>query len=378
MNCPTKIKEIFVLLGMDAIAMVDLKNQYLSVKPEIDAVIQQCILGGAYINGKQVAIFEHHLADYTGIKNVIGCGNGTDALKLAIMASDLPKGCKIIIPAFTYIAPIEMACFLGYDVVFCDVDEKDFNVTLEHIKAVFTEDVKAVIIVHLFGQPCKDTDAIYQFCKEKGVVLIEDNSQSLGAEKNIERDSITTTSFYPTKNLGAFGDAGAVLCNNDILANKIRKIASHGQSKKYIHDVVGLNSRLDTIQAAVLDVKLKHLDEYNLKRRKNATYYLDRLTAIENIVLPEISENHIFHLFTIKVKDGKRDALADFLKQHKIDTVVNYPMVAYQQKAYLQNIQLPHSETLCASSLSIPVYPEISESQLSYICDCIEEFCKTI
>jgi UDP-2-acetamido-2-deoxy-ribo-hexuluronate aminotransferase len=363
---------------MDAIAMVDLEKQYLSVKPQIDAVIQQCILEGAYINGKQVAIFERHLANYTGIKNVIGCGNGTDALKLAILASELPKGSKIIIPAFTYIAPIEMACFLGYDVVFCDVEVADFNVTLEHIKAVFTEDVKAVIIVHLFGQPCKDTDAIYQFCKDNGVVLIEDNSQSLGAEKNIERDSITTTSFYPTKNLGAFGDAGAILCNDNILANKIRKIASHGQSKKYIHDVVGINSRLDTIQAAILDVKLKHLDEYNLKRRKNATYYLNRLSVIEHIVLPEKTENHIFHLFTIKVKNGKRDALADFLKQHKIDTVVNYPMVAYQQKAYLQNIQLPNSEALCASSLSIPVYPEISESQLSYICDCIEDFCKTI
>ena len=260
--------------------MVDLKSQYLSIQKEIDTVIQQCILDGAYINGKQVNTFEQHLADYTGFKNVIGCGNGTDALMLAILASDLPKGSRIIIPAFTYIAPIEMAYFLGYEVVFCDVSETDFNVTLEYIKAVFTEDVKAIIMVHLFGQPCKDADTIYQFCKEKLVVLIEDNAQSLGAEKNISRDSITTTSFYPTKNLGAFGDAGAILCNDNILANKIRKIASHGQSKKYIHDVVGINSRLDTIQAAILDVKLKHLDEYNLKRRKNATYYLNRLSVL--------------------------------------------------------------------------------------------------
>jgi UDP-2-acetamido-2-deoxy-ribo-hexuluronate aminotransferase len=363
---------------MDAIPMVDLKNQYLTIQKEIDTVIQQCILDGAYINGKQVNTFEQHLADYTGFKNVIGCGNGTDALMLAILASDLPKGSRIIIPAFTYIAPIEMAYFLGYEVVFCDVSETDFNVTLEYIKAVFTEDVKAIIMVHLFGQPCKDADTIYQFCKEKLVVLIEDNAQSLGAEKNISRDSITTTSFYPTKNLGAFGDAGAILCNDNILANKIRKIASHGQSKKYIHDVVGINSRLDTIQAAILDLKLKHLDEYNLKRRNNATYYLNRLSVIEHIVLPEKAENHIFHLFTIKVKNGKRDALADYLKLHQIDTVINYPLAAYQQKAYRQHICLPNTEALCASSLSIPVYPEISESQLSYICDCIEDFCKTI
>lgn len=363
---------------MDAIAMVDLEKQYLSVKPEIDAVIQQCILDGAFISGRQVSEFEYHLADYTGIKNVIGCGNGTDALQLAMMASNLPKGSKIIIPAFTYIAPIEMTYFLGFDVVFCDVDASDFNVTLEHIKAVFTEDVKAIIIVHLFGQPCKDTNDIYEFCKKNGVVLIEDNSQSLGAEKNIDRDSITTTSFYPTKNLGAFGDAGAVLCNDDMLANKIRKMASHGQSKKYIHDIVGINSRLDTIQAAVLDVKLRHLDAYNLKRKKNADYYHKRLSAIDKIILPEITENHIFHLFTIKVKDDKRDTMADFLKQHKVDTVINYPMAAYQQKAYLQNIHLPNTEALCTASLSIPVYPEITETQLSYICDCIEEFCKTI
>lgn len=374
MNCPTKIKEIFVLLGMDAIPMVDLKNQYMHIKTEIDNAIQQCLSDADYINGKNVRDFEQRLADYKGIKNVIGCGNGTDALQLALMALNLPAGSKIIVPAFTYIAPAEAAAFLGYEPVFADVDAVDFNITLQSIQDVFSADVRAIIMVHLFGQPCKDANAIYNFCLERNIALIEDNAQSLGAEKNISRNSIITTSFYPTKNLGAFGDGGAILCNDAILATNIRKISSHGQSKKYIHDVVGINSRLDTLQAAILNVKLKYIDSYNTQRRQHATFYHNRLKSLNTIVLPEITPNHIFHQFTIKIKNGKRDQLADFLKQRNISSIINYPLPVYRQKAYLQNIQLPNAEILCASSLSIPVYPEISEAQLSYICDTIEEF----
>lgn len=361
---------------MDAIPMVDLKRQYLHIKAEIDEAIAQCLLKADYIHGSAVRNFEQHLSEYTGFKNVIGCGNGTDALQLALMALNLPKGSKIILPTFTYIAPVEVAAFLGFDIVFADVDEHDFNSTLNHIEAVYTEDVKAIIVVHLFGQPCRDIQAIYDFCTQRNIALIEDNAQALGAEKNISRNSIITTSFYPTKNLGAFGDGGAVLCNDDLLATKIRKIASHGQSKKYIHDVVGINSRLDTIQAAILDVKLKHLDIYNQQRRQHAAYYHDRLKSLNAIELPEMTPEHIFHQFTLKIKNGKRDQLADFLKQHNIASIINYPLPAYRQKAYWQDITLTNTESLCASALSIPVYPEINESQLSYICDSIDEFLK--
>lgn len=363
---------------MDAIPMVDLKNQYLHIQPEIDNAIGQCLLRADYIQGESVRDFESRLSDYTGFRQVIGCGNGTDAIQLALMAANLPKGSKVIVPAFTYIAPAEVVAFLGYEPVFADVDAKDFNITLQSIQAAFTADVKAIIMVHLFGQLCKDTEVIYDFCLDKNILLIEDNAQSLGVEKNIFRNSITTTSFFPTKNLGAFGDGGAVLCNDETLAETIRKIASHGQSQKYIHDMVGINSRLDTMQAAILGVKLKHLDAYNQQRRQHASFYHKRLKSLEAIELPELSDNHIFHQFTIKVKDGKRDRLAGYLSDKKIASVVNYPLPVYQQGAYKQDLNLPNAERLCASSLSIPVYPEISETQLSYICDCIEEFCKTI
>ncbi len=361
---------------MKDILMVDLVSQYQHIKNEMDPILEDCFLTGDYISGRYVDLFENNLAKYTGIKEVVGCGNGTDALKLAIFASDLPKGSKIIVPAFTYAAPVEMIAFLGHQIVFADVDSRDFNITLDHIKSVYTEDVKAIIAVHLFGKPCKDIKDIYQFCLENEIVLIEDNAQSLGAEKNITRNSIFTTSFYPTKNLGAYGDAGAVLCNDSDKASTIRKIASHGQSAKYIHDLIGINSRLDTIQAAILNIKLKYLDSYNTLRQKHAAYYQNRLNLDEVIELPEISQEHIFHLFTIKVKNGKRDLLAEFLKKHKIASVINYPMAAYKQKAYHQDIYLPNTEMLCNTALSIPVYPEISQAQLSYICDCIESFFK--
>ncbi len=358
---------------MQEIQMIDLKSQYLTLKPEIDAVIQQCLLDADYINGKLVKQFEQNLSVYTGIKNIVGCGNGTDALQLALMALNLPKGSKIMVPAFSYIAPVEMVAFLGFDIVFADV-EMDFNTSLKKIKEVYTDDVKAIIVVHLFGQPIIDIDLICDFCLEKNVALIEDNAQSLGAEKMINRNSIITTSFYPTKNLGAFGDGGAVLTNDDEMANTIRKIASHGQSSKYIHDIVGINSRLDTIQAAILDIKLNHLDQYNLSRRKHADYYLSNLYNITEIELPYITYNHIFHQFTIKIKNGKRDALKDFLKERKINSIVNYPIACHQQIAYQQKTSLPNSDFLCASSLSIPIYPELTQTQFSYICESITAF----
>lgn len=361
---------------MEVIPMVDLKLQYLQSKAAIDEVVQQILLDADYIQGKNVRLFEEELAAFIGVEHVISCGNGTDALQLALMALNLPKGSKIIIPAFTYIAPVEVATFLGYEVIFADVDEDDFNITLENIKAVYTTDIKAVIIVHLFGLPCKDANAIWSFCKERNIALIEDNAQSLGAEKNNERDSISTTSFYPTKNLGAFGDGGAVFCRDKATAQTIKKIASHGQSAKYIHDTVGVNSRLDTLQSGILSIKLKQLGFYNEQRRKHAQYYQEKLQYIDEIQLPTIETSHIFHLYTLKIKGNKRDALADFLKKKGISSIINYPLPIYRQKAYTQNVFLPNTEKLCASVLSIPVYAELKETQLSYICANIIEFFK--
>ena len=359
---------------MERIPMVDLKEQYLQIQIELQQCILLCAEEGKYIQGSSVAAFEAALAGYTGMPHVISCGNGTDALQLAIMALNLPKGSKIIVPAFTFIAPVEVISFLGHEPVFVDIDPTDFNTTLEFIQSVYTSDVRAIIVVHLFGLPCKDIDKIYAFCEEKNIALIEDNAQSLGAEKMITRKSIITTSFFPTKNLGAMGDGGAVLCNDTQLAATIRKLATHGQSEKYTHDIVGINSRLETLQAAILLVKLNYLDFYNKQKKKNALYYQNRLQGIKEIQLPPFSATPIFHAYTIKVPAGKRNALAEFLKQNGIASTVNYPIPAYRQSAYLQNIYLANTENACASALSIPIYPEITEPQLDYICNTILKF----
>jgi dTDP-4-amino-4,6-dideoxygalactose transaminase len=354
--------------------MIDLQKQYLSLKDEIDNAIQQCMENGIFIGGKSVSNFEKILSEYIDIQHAIGCGNGTDAIQIALMALNLPKGSKIIVPAFTYIAPVEVIQFLGYEIIFADVDINTFNITLENLQSVYTEDVKAIIVVHLFGQIC-DIDKIYAFTQKNNIHLIEDNAQALGAEKHITRNTIMTTSFYPTKNLGAYGDGGAIFCNDDILAQQMRKIASHGQSKKYVHDIVGINSRLDTLQAAILQVKLPHLDDYNQQRKNNAIYYQTNLKDVLEIELPIATQPHIYHQYTIKVKNNLRDELRKYLASKKIDTIINYPLPAHQQKAFLQeNIHLPNAEMLCQSALSLPVYAEISEEQLLYICDSIKEF----
>ncbi len=358
------------------IPMIDLQSQYFSLKSEIDMAIQTCLNNATFIHGDSIVEFEKKITAYIGIKHCITCGNGTDALQLAVMALNLPKGSKIIVPAFTYIAPVEVISLLGYEIVFADVDIHSFNITLENIKAVYSDDVKAIIIVHLFGQIC-EIDKIYGFTQEKKIHLIEDNAQALGAEKNITRNSIITTSFYPTKNLGAFGDGGAVFCNDDNYANQIRKLANHGQSEKYIHDIVGINSRLDTLQASILNVKLPYLEKYNQQRKNNALFYHKNLKDVSEIELPTATKTHVFHQFTIKVKNKLRDKLKNYLAEKKISTIINYPIPAHQQKAFLENnVTLPNSEYLCKSSLSLPIYPEISEQQLLYICKNIKEFFK--
>lgn len=349
------------------IPFFDIRRQYQSIKQEIDEAVLLCLENGQFIGGEEVKKFEYKLAEYIGIKNVIGCGNGTDALQLALMSLDFPIGSKIIIPAFTYIAPIEVAKFLGYEIIFADVDEQTFNIKLEHIQKVYTNEVRAVVIVHLFGQICSDIDKISQFCLDKNIFLIEDNAQSLGAEKQILRKSIITTSFFPTKNLGTFGDGGAVLTNDEILSKKIRNIASHGQTKKYEHSMIGINSRLDTLQAAILNIKLQFLDKNIEKRKEIASLYNNAFASIPKIETPKNFGLHTYHQYTLKVDEQHRDNLKEYLKEYGIETNIYYPIPAHLQTAYFQNISLPNTEILCKTVLSLPIFPELKPNEQLYI-----------
>ena len=365
---------------MKHIPMIDLQKQYFLLKTEIDQAIQDCLASAQFIGSKTVQDFEKNIASYLDIKHCISCANGTDALQIALMALDLPKSSKIIVPAFTYIAPVEVIKLLDYEIVYADVDADTFNITLEEIEKVYTNDVSAIIVVHLFGQSCNMT-AIQEFAQKNKLFVIEDNAQSLGVEKNTTRNSIITTSFFPSKNLGAYGDGGAVMTNDDVLAKKMRTIANHGQSVKYYHDMVGVNSRLDSIQAAVLNVKLKYLDEFIYKRQQAALFYDNQLKDISQISIPKRADFsvHNFHQYTIKTDAKFRNELQAFLTKKEIATAIYYPMPCYKQKAYLQeNLDLPNSENLCSSVLSLPIYPEISEIQLLYICDSIKEFFSSI
>lgn len=349
------------------IPFFDIRRQYHAIKQEIDEAVLVCLENGQFIGGDEVKKFEHNLAEYLQINHVIACGNGTDALQLALMSLGLPIGSKIIIPAFTYIAPIEVAKFLGYEIIFADVDKQTFNINLEHIKKVYTDDVRAVAVVHLFGQICSDIDEINQFCLDKNIFLIEDNAQSISAEKIINRNSLMTTSFFPTKNLGAFGDGGAVLTNDEILSKKIRQIASHGQTKKYEHTIIGINSRLDTLQAAILNIKLQYLDRNIEKRKEIANLYNKAFASIPQIETPKDFGRHTFHQYTLKVDEEHRDNLKEYLKQNGIETNIYYPIPAHLQSAYLQSISLPNTEMLCKTVLSLPIFPELKPNEQLYI-----------
>ncbi|MBX7227950.1 MAG: aminotransferase class I/II-fold pyridoxal phosphate-dependent enzyme, partial [Chitinophagales bacterium] len=261
-------------MSVHRIPIYDLEADYTYFEDEIDAVVKLCLQKGRFIGGDAVKKFESSLSAYLGAKQIISCGNGTDALQLALMSLNLPKGSKILVPAFTYIATIEVIKLLGFEPVYADVDERTFNISLSTIEDVYTEDVKAIVVVHLFGQLIADIDEIAKFCDQKQIALIEDNAQSLGAEKKLNRNSICTTSFFPTKNLGCYGDGGAVYTNDEVKADMIRMMANHGQSKKYYHDIIGINSRLDALQAGILNVKLPGIDQL-IQKKKNISYIYD-------------------------------------------------------------------------------------------------------
>lgn len=374
--------------------MVDLKGQYMKIKPEVDAAIQEVIDNTAFINGPIVKEFAQNLSDYMGGCHVITCANGTDALQIALMALDLKPGDEVIVPAFTYVASAEVIGLLGLTPVMVDVDYDTFNVTVENIKKALSPKTKAIIPVHLFGQSC-DMEPILAFAREHNLYVIEDNAQAIGAEytfsdghkeKTGTMGIIGCTSFFPSKNLGCYGDGGAIFCKDDALAEKLRMIANHGQKVKYHHSVIGCNSRLDSIQAAILNVKLKHLDEYGKARYAAANYYTEKLKAFDPeqkyfITPKEIEQStQVYHQYTLKIKNGKRDALKQFLADAGIPSMIYYPLPLQEQEAFKPITRaaedLTTAKDIARSVLSLPVHTEMTHEIQEIIIHKVIEFFK--
>lgn len=370
------------------IQMVDLKSQYLKIKDEIDSALINCVESTRYIKGPEVKLFEDNLAKYLGVKHVISCGNGTDALQIAFMALDLQPGDEVIVPAFTYVATAEAIALLKLKPVMVDVDPESFNVNVNAIKQAITPKTRAIVPVHLYGQTA-DMKAIMQLAEKYGLYVIEDNAQALGADTIFSDGTVQKTgtighigcnSFFPTKNLGTFGDGGALTTNDEKLAERCRMISTHGQKQKYYHETIGCNSRLDTIHAAVLNVKLKYLDEYIAARQEAAEYYYEHLNGLDWLTLPQKATyaNHSFNQFTLTVKNGNRNALQEHLKQKGIPTIIYYPLPLYKQPAFksysAEGFKLENTEMLCDSVLSVPMHTELTEEIQNQVIQRIKEF----
>lgn len=371
---------------MKKIQMVDLYRQYLKIKPEVDASVQKVIDSSEFIKGTKVREFENNLSNYLNVKNVINCGNGTDALQIALMASGLKPGDEVITTPFTFVSTVEVIALLGLVPVFSDVEESSFNIDPAKIEKAISPKTKAIIPVHLFGRPA-DMQRILAISKKYNLFIIEDAAQSTGANylfsdgtkvKTGTIGNIGCTSFFPSKNLGCFGDGGAIFTNDNEIGEKLRIIANHGMKNRYHYDEIGVNSRLDTVQAAILNVKLKYLDNYNKLRRNAAKFYNNKLKEISQIVTPSLDEESVFHQYTILIKDNSRDNLKNYLESKKIPSAVYYPLPLHLQKAYqilgYKKGDFPVAEYLSSHVLSLPMHTELDVDQLNYICDCISEF----
>lgn len=370
------------------IKMLDLQGQYQKIKSEIDFAIADCLNSAEFINGSIVTTFSNHLSQYLDNTSIIPCANGTDALQIALMSLDLQEEDEIILPAFTYIATAEVIALLKLKAVLVDVNESDFNISVEAIRKAISPKTKCIVPVHLFGQAC-DMQSIMQIAKEHNLYVIEDTAQSIATEciysdatkkKAGTIGNIGTLSFFPTKNLGAFGDAGAIICSDENLANKIKMIANHGQLKKYHHELIGVNSRLDSLQAAILNVKLKYLNEYIQKRQNIAKYYDEKLSNMEHLIIPQRTNysTHTYHQYTLQILNNKRDALKNFLQEKGIQSMIYYPMPVHHQEAYknwsIGTGGVEVSERLCKEVLSIPIHTELTEEEMEYIVRSIKEF----
>ncbi len=361
--------------------MVDLRAQYARMKEEIDGAIMQCIESAQFINGPEVAGFQKNLEIYLGCKNVIPCANGTDALQIAMMALGLTRGDEVIVPSFTYVATAEVIALLGLKPVLVDVDPDTFNITAELIEKAITSKSKAIVPVHLFGQ-CADMKPIIDLASKHNLFIIEDCAQAIGAaytfspgvvKKSGTMGTVGCTSFFPSKNLGCFGDGGALYTDDFALAERCRMVANHGQSRKYYHDIIGVNSRLDTIQAAILNVKLKYLDRYCESRIHAAELYDKAFAGNDFIKVPKRStkSTHVFHQYTVQIPANYRDELKDYLAENGIPSMVYYPVPLYKQKAFASPEndakQFPVTERLCDTVLSLPMHTEMTEEESLFI-----------
>ena len=372
------------------IQMVDLMTQYSKIKSEIDNNIINTIESGKLINGPIVSDFCNNLSKYLNVKHVIPCANGTNALQIAFISLDLKPGDEIICPSWTYVATAEAAAILGVKTVMCDVDPNTFNVSSKYIEPLITKKTKAIVPVHLYGQSC-EMEGIMDLAEKYDLKVVEDNAQAIGCKYSFSDGTekytgsigdIGTNSFYPSKNLGAYGDGGAIFTNDNKLAEKINLIANHGQNKKYHHKIIGCNSRLDSIQAVVLNIKLKYLDNYNSTRRIMADNYNKAFQNINNLQTPiKIdSSTHVYHQYTIKVLDGRRDKLKEYLQNKGIPTMIYYPIPLHKQEAFSSyvdsNYYLKNTEELSKNVLSLPIHSEIENSHQDYIINEVLNFFK--
>jgi UDP-2-acetamido-2-deoxy-ribo-hexuluronate aminotransferase len=373
---------------MRNIKMADLHKQYLRIKPEIDEAIQGVLDSTAFIQGQEVSDFASALGRYVGSANTIPCANGTDALQIAMMALGLKAGDEIIVPVHTYVATAEVIALLGFIPVFVDVDEKTFNIDVNQIERKVTSRTKAIVPVHLYGQ-CADMESILKISKQYNLHVIEDNAQALGAVYTFSDGTkkkagtigiIGTTSFFPSKNLGCYGDGGAIFTNDNVLADKIKMISNHGQKVKYHHEVIGVNSRLDTMQAAILKVKLQYLNEYEKKRNDVADFYDHHLSKIKFLETPYRTpySTHVYHQYTLKIKNRDRNDFKKHLESNGIPSMIYYPVPLHLQKAYRRDSfgkgSFPITEKLSETVISIPIHTEMTEDELKFICTTIADF----
>jgi dTDP-4-amino-4,6-dideoxygalactose transaminase len=375
---------------MKGLQMVDLQTQYQQIKPEIDAAIERVLQKGVFIGGEEVQAFAAELGQYLGATNVIPCANGTDALQIALMALGLQPGDEVITPSFTYIATTEVIALLGLTPVFVEVDPDTFCIDPAAIEAAITHRTKAIVPVHLYGQAA-NMEAIMQLAHKYQLFVVEDNAQAIGAHYTFADGTqvqtgiighIGCTSFFPSKNLGCYGDGGALYTQDAQLAEKIRMIANHGQKVKYVHEVVGCNSRLDALQAAILRVKLQKLNSYIAARQAVAAAYDAAFQHVFGLSIPSRSSNstHVFHQYTLKVHNGQREALQQHLQALGVPTMIYYPIPAHKQHMFAQfgvsNLSLPVSEVLCTEVLSLPIHTEMLPEQQQYIIESVLSFFK--
>jgi UDP-2-acetamido-2-deoxy-ribo-hexuluronate aminotransferase len=374
---------------MKKIQMVDLKGQYEAIKNTIDTSVIEVIESTAFINGPKVHEFQKNLEDYLGVKHVIPCANGTDALQIAMMGLGLKPGDEVITADFTFAATVEVIALLGLTPVLVDVEPDTFNIDIEAIRKAITSNTKAIVPVHLFGQ-CANMDAIMEIAEEHNLFVIEDNAQAIGAtytSKNGVKQKagaighVASTSFFPSKNLGCYGDGGAIFTNDDDLAHTIRGIVNHGMYRRYYHDVVGVNSRLDSIQATILNTKLQHLDAYNKRRNEAASKYDEAFKNEDNILTPyrDVQQTtHVFHQYTLKIENGKRDALVEHLNANGVPCGVYYPVPLHLQEAY-KDSRYNEADFLVTNKLikeviSLPMHTELDDEQIEFITTKVKEF----